>query len=802
MNKGFPNEYYAFTDGEISITVERFGGINTICCLDLFEKNGKFYPDRGYTPIIFMKEGKVCGKRYLYGPAMQFISTNTFPDGTKGRNFFHVPDNVKLYPFGFESESNRFGYVTRYNMCINRREVLWSFSNEFPTRENFIVSINKDHIVQGKIYTLKNQLPDVTGKFQATTPFKDDQRYVEQKWDFIGYDEHLNGFILDGVIKFLYGDKKVVVLITADQKIIFFETKCRYFLMVPWQKLNRIKLCLVVSESRKEALNRSQAIFNNFNKIFANKIKNSISYSRKATNLDSEGFPEVKTFSKTAPSFLKAMVLAETEKEACIRAATHKYGFFVGWDQVWPAKAFMLMGDWEIAKKLLRYHITLDGTEDFDIAIINIINTTEDFIGISGDICFLKEVYPEIKKLFCACLSRVSDNGFLKTSNTTGVDDPTEIGINNDIWAADVNGWWYSAVRAMENMALIVNDKKIVKQAGAIGEKIKDNYLKIFFDKKIGYLYSSVDPKTKKGIPIYQNVSTITMDSPYGESLLQAKIEQIAKFHAFQLYHPAGRSAVAYWDEAHEMWKNCIMYQHLVHEMKTARAAGYSDEIIRMMTVYLGHFSKNKVAIETHNLVGAEGDITQRANWQSFGTRALYSGIIEGLIGIQYDLGGFYYVPCNINAKMSISNFRFRKSIWKITIKGEGEYAKEFVIDNNSIHGSMKIPTKYLTDNKSHILTIERSKKPFHRPTLLLATGAGIDNLHSKRNELSFTVTAEVHTTIKVYSPFKPQIKIGNQKIYFGWDEKRNYAWIDTIVKPSIPIVITTLQGKKTHNSI
>ena len=89
-----------------------------------------------------------------------------------------------------------------------------------------------------------------------------------------------------------------------------------------------------VSESRKDALNCSKTIFTNFNRIFSNKIKNSIAYSKKTTNLDCEHFPEVKIFSKTAPSFLKAMVLAETEKEACIRAATHKYGFFVGWDQI------------------------------------------------------------------------------------------------------------------------------------------------------------------------------------------------------------------------------------------------------------------------------------------------------------------------------------------------------------------------------------------------------------------------------------------------------------------------------------
>ena len=52
LEHGLPDEYYAFTDGEISLTAERGGGINTIAILDIFKHNGKLYPDRCPTPYI------------------------------------------------------------------------------------------------------------------------------------------------------------------------------------------------------------------------------------------------------------------------------------------------------------------------------------------------------------------------------------------------------------------------------------------------------------------------------------------------------------------------------------------------------------------------------------------------------------------------------------------------------------------------------------------------------------------------------------------------------------------------------
>lgn len=792
LENGFPDEYYAFTDGEISATVERNGGINTIGCLDIYEQDGKLYPDRGMTPVIFQREGNHCGKRPLYGPAVQFISTSTDADGRPGRNLFHVPDQVELYPFGFKSESSRFRNRTTYDLAIDGQQMLFSFTNEFPSRNELVITIDKDHIYQGPAGTLKNQLAEGGGN-QEHPPFEE-ERIWEQKWDFIGFDSKLNGLVIEGLMRFKYEEKPVTILLAADKKIRFSENSIRYFLTIPWDTADEIRLCLTINGSREEAGSKTKQSLAELKETFVAKIAESEVYSAAATELSANNYPDIEHFSRTAPSFLRAMVLAETDTEACIRAAMHKYGFFIIWDQVWPARGFLLMGDWQTAAKLVRYPLSrLEGGEiKYEILylVLLIIGIAEDIIAVSGDQRFEKEIYKELKRLFLIYLDRASENGLLPANGACGVDDPAEIGIEGDVWPCCLNSLWYDACRAMENLALRCEDDETAGLANNQGELIRKHYLATFYQPEHGYLYSSVDAETGKGIPIYQNVGTLGMDFAYGEWLLKDRVREIAEFQAKQLYHPAGRSAVPYWDTSHEMWKNVIMYQHIAHEMRTAKSAGLNHEIERMMHVYLGHFHRNKVAIETHNLTGADGDISQRANWQAFGARALYSAIFESLIGIQCHLGGFHYTPGDATGKMAITGFRFRQSTWDITVDGKGAYAEEISVDGQTVSGTLQIPEKYYLDKQHHCLDICRSVNPFDRPTLLSAIAAQITEIESTANQLRFKVKQKAHTTIKVYCPERPTVLINDNERSFDWDANKNLAWIDTLLEPNEEIVV------------
>ena len=210
---------------------------------------------------------------------------------------------------------------------------------------------------------------------------------------------------------------------------------------------------------------------------------------------------------------------------------------------------------------------------------------------------------------------------------------------------------------------------------------------------------------------------------------------RLPAYQAYALYHPAGRSAVAFDDEADEMWKNVLMFQHLAHEAKTARAGGLAEEALRIAGTYMDIFTRTQVGIETHNITTCEGDIAQRANWQAFGARAAYGALLEGVLGLQWDMGGLYYAPGNLADDMRIQGFRFRRDeLGRGSVPAKAAMSRAFAINGRPLAGTLKVPGEVLAQPGAHTLHVTRSPEPFDRPTLLQAMGAKCARLPPPRD--------------------------------------------------------------------
>ncbi len=788
---GLPDEYYAFTDGELSLTVERCGGINSLKVLDILAWHGKLYPDRTATPPIFAREGNVCGNRPLYGPAVQFISESARPDGRPGRVLHHFPDRTELYPFGFHSESERFGHRLGYDLCIDGRAVCCRFTNAHPDRDRLLVSINKDHIVSGVLndpWCMKTQIwsewlpPDLAGQTGYPEMIPTTGR-LKLTWDFIGYDPGVGGFVMDGEMAFAYGAKRVAVVIKGSRAMEYRDAKTRHVLSLPWnrhQAEDEIRLCLAIDPDRAAAARRAEALNAEGVSVLIRKTEAAVDAAERVPRLSIASLPAAAEYARTLPAFEHAMVLAETETEACIRAATHKFGYFPQWDQLYPARALLPMGDAKLSKKLIRY---LVDTPNAETNYLQMIPTTDEYVGFSGDRGFLREVYPDYRRYFMLMAQGVdARTGFIRTENGYGSDFAAELGIEGLIWAPCANGWWYNACRAMENFAILLDDDEAERAAHEVGRRVLAHYLPTFFDEQRGYLAYAVEPATGRRVPVFQNVSTMALDFPYGEYLLSGRLGAIAEYQACALCHPNGRASVAHHDDAHEMWKNVIMFQHLAHEAKAARAAGLGDEALRIVGTYMCLFDRYKVGIETYNLTGCDGDSSQRANWQAFASA--YCALIEGILGIQWDLGGFGYAPCAMEGEMALEGFRFRDTVWDIHVGGSGAHVGCVTIDGSPVHGTTRMTGELLSGRDRHELRIVCSNRPFSRPTLLRACGAAIIDLQSKEDVLSFGVAERVHAPIKATCPSRPRVTVGGRPVESRWDAATGVVWCDAVVAP------------------
>ena len=789
LETGIPEDYYAFTDGELSLTVERNGGINSLGVLDVLEWGGKLYPDRSMTPPILRREGGFCGKRPLLGPGLQFLSTHRLVDGRRGRHLLHFPERMELYPCGFRSFSERYGGRLEYDLCVDGRSLLLRFRNDFPGRDQLVVVLNRDHLVSGEIHSYKNQITGdmvpsflQSGDYDPNYPFFD-SRSAQLEWGELVYDPELEALRLEGSMSFSYGDKGVAVLLGGTRPGVLSANKHRSFLAFPWDAAaapDEMGVYLVVAETLAEGRKRLEQLRASAGEIMATKISRAREYATAAPEVRVESLPLAEQYARTFPAFERSLILAETDQEACIRAAAHKYGYFAMWDHISPVKAFLAFGDFARAQRLLRYMIDLPHTERSYWIAVQMIPAVEEALALSGDEGFLREVYPGLRRYF-ESLARGADatTGMICLDCSSGVDDPKEIGISGPIWPSCVNGWWYNACRALENLAWRLGDSATAQQAAAQGAVVAAHYPGVFFDPERGYLHAVIDPCTGRGTGVFQNVSTLGMDYPYGEYLLRDVIRPIAEYQAYALCHPAGRSAVAYDDAADEMWHHVLMFQHLGHEAKTARAGGRAEEALRIAANYLGLFDRYKVGIETQNLSGSDGNASQQANWQAFGAEAEYIAILSGVIGLQWDTGGLVYVPGDLRGEMSVRGFRRGGTTWDVTMSGAGPGASRFAVDGEALAGTLRVPVAYLLGEGRHTLEIERSAAAWDRPTLLNAVPLAVGGLNSTAEELSFRAESPAHASLKLYCPAPPEVELDGQPLPCAWDPATGIAWCD-----------------------
>ena len=243
-------------------------------------------------------------------------------------------------------------------------------------------------------------------------------------------------------------------------------------------------------------------------------------------------------FSRTIGAFERSMTLAETGDQACIRAATHKFGFFAMWDQICPAKCFLLQGDFQTAAKLVRYMVDYPHVATCFWTTTQLVLQAAEVFSFSRDRAWLEEVFPFLERFFrIASQTADPETGFLSVKLPASVDDPAELGVEGLCWAPCVNGWWHGACRALADLALLLDKPALADEATRLAAKIEASYLPVFFDEAEGYLYCAVNPKTRKGVGIFHNSSTLAMAYPYGARLFQGRLEALAEYQAHCLSH-------------------------------------------------------------------------------------------------------------------------------------------------------------------------------------------------------------------------------------------------------------------------
>jgi hypothetical protein len=769
--KGFPYEAYSFTDGQLSLQVERNGGFNELRYLSILEEGGTFHPERYPLPIFSRYRAK---NYHMYGPVVRFASTFA-----GGRTISHTPDNVWFLPFGFSSTSERFGVPLGFDLCMRGNAVVSTFRNAAPNREFLDLMFCLPGLARGEFRSwIKPKGWEI-----AYPP----ERMAVLRWDEIQFDPRNRCLTASGqVFRYLGHSEPVCLTIAADAPVVISHSAFDHRVMrVKWGRATERRFVIALEPTFDQCLESIRSILREPEKPWNEQVRHYVRLADRLPQVEVEGHPIAGDMARTIPLFINSLKLHETPSMVTNRGAVFKYGYFPHWDVQWTTRATLLSGQYEHVKKTLRHALTqleflsLESRFEGEVFLL-----LAEYYALTRDFEFVRSCYPVILPRVQALLDMCAGNG-LMPGGQYGADDFRELRIPASLhYTPDCSGYMFSAVRAMENLAMLMGDGATERRCRETADRAQAIYLKMFFDRTLGYFPVAVTPKGDKACNVYENVGTLAMEGPYGDLLVDEVVERLAAFQRDHLYHPAGRSAVPYWCDAEEMWKSCIMLQHAHHEMRTLRWARETGELMRMWRVYQDLFDACKLQIETINLNGMPGDPTgQRSDWEGFGASMQYNLLMRAMIGIESDYRSLTYIPCHMPVAVNLKSFPHGATRWTISIRGDGHWVSEFRVDGHPVEGALMAPS-HCFDEGEHDLVIIRGEKAPAGPCILHAVGAGVTVTKSEPRRVAATLDGCGRIPVRFYAPTKPRAcRVNGKPAAFTWNPAKRTGVVEVIVR-------------------
>ena len=616
----FPEEYRAFANGPLSVCVERFGGIESIRMLDIRAFDGKFYPDRVPTDI-FCRNGTVLNRPFI-SAAIYFDledAAGTF------RRFY--PEWPEIYPFGFRSRNYDFRLAAD-SLCVRLN---CTMSGRLHIR------LSKPHYrwQQGQIKSLKNQLaPEQTSwlpkelrgeDFDPDFPFSEDGVRIERqdavlckKW---------NRLIMRIDRKYKDYEKPLFAIMTASRSLRLHEQDTSWELTAEIPEAGDFYLGMGFASSLEESAGLAEKAIADNSKAWR-KVIGSERFPGKPL-ITVSGMDPVSRFAEIFPYYQTAAIIVADGKEVANRAAQDKFGYFAMWDHIYPARDYMLFGMPELTERSLRYLVTYPHVDTSIMVSLQLIAAVGEYSAFADDRPLLEEALPIFRRCFAFALRFVHPaTGLIRNTMACAVDVPEEVGVDGMFYEAGINGYWYNACRSLENMALKIGEIGLADLAADIARKVEQNFLKMFYDPKEGFLRMAI--REDGSLPekeVYAYTNTLALDYAFGPWLLHKVLDKLADYQARRLHHPMGHTSVSVSSRCPCVDMLAIhMNQHIGHESKCSRLGGRTDEAFHLLGCYMSWFERYRNALETFNFAYCAGTQTMNADWQTFSRDSRHAG--------------------------------------------------------------------------------------------------------------------------------------------------------------------------------
>jgi hypothetical protein len=409
------------------------------------------------------------------------------------------------------------------------------------------------------------------------------------------------------------------------------------------------------------------------------------------------------------------------------------------------------------------------------------------YLIFTGDKSKVKVLYPFAKSIYeKMIMTEVGETG-LGEGNSLFPDFARYMLENGHDLSGVNNTVLYCASRAIESLAVYMGDEELSKKARDFFKRTESNFIKLFYEENRHFVASSVDSQTFKKRDCY-STGSIKWENNYLWDLVNPLMNDCLDFYKNGIICDAGLREIPYWSQSFDADSNqlhcwwpvvCEFYMRAVNENNDKelvdKYAGWISYWVSKMTI--------PEAIPCY-VDTPEPELdrwnTLGGSWYSFSITAWYDDIIHSLFGVDIDAGGMTFYPY-AGEEMSLNGLHWGDILFDIDMKGSGKYIQEIEINGTKIIGTNKLPMDMCLLGKQNKIKVLRSK--INNNTMFVKSGTGVEisQFAYQNNCIEASMKGAGTGRLHLFAQSKPEVLIDGEKIVTDYNENTNIATIEAV---------------------
>lgn len=508
------------------------------------------------------------------------------------------------------------------------------------------------------------------------------------------------------------------------------------------------------------------------------------------------GFPHLEEFAASVPGIMDSCIVHD---HGIPRACPGRYYWIWSWDTLVTMLEALRWGGYSDAARTVRFIeqnrdangvvplrwtrdlLPLDTPSPGGIEFLQAALAYETFLE-TGDRGLLEHSIPALTARFTASESPVERDGVLRGAGYYP-DLLSAFGRNEQSAPCMETGSWYGFCRIVENLARLTGNGDLGTRAGAVAEKIAEEFAGRYWDETTGFFADSINPDSGGRSPYHPLFALLFLQSSSGFRLIRPHLQKAAEFIAREFLTDFGMRVLPQGETGPS--RETVLdswYPHWdLYALRVLRRAGDAESIIRWLKLAEVALTKLGYCPEFLSLKGFRESDPDK--WKHHGSASnlncitsWHRALREAVLGFECDPGGITHIPLALPLKRGrMDGFVFRGGNWTVETVSDGEDLEALSVDGQNIDGCLKIPAGFYTRG-NHTVVARYSNRPM-LPCFLEITNALVRR--SSRNGDRVEVEIEPLGAVDgaVYSPQQPRVFTNDSELPLHWEEETGRGW-------------------------